>query len=107
MIDVISRAREQRLIFRVSRVVRAGFGSRTTGVHQKLTLAARWGKPVRHPGHASPTKEDDHEDLGEDDVLDTATRALEQGQIHRPEAAVAAKAPLVDPHQTADGRVDA
>jgi DNA polymerase IV len=33
-------------------------------------------------------------------------RALEQGQAHRPEAAVAAKTCLVDPYPNADGRAD-
>jgi hypothetical protein len=37
------------------------FGNRTTGAHRKLTSAARWGQPIRHLGHASPTQEDDHE----------------------------------------------
>jgi len=44
---------------------------------------------------------------GAEDVLDAATRALEQGQGHRPEAVAAAKTCLVDPYQAADGRADA
>ena len=61
---------------------------------------------MQHPGHASPTQEDDHGNGSADDQLDAATRALEQGQAHRPEAAVAAETCLVDPYQTADGRAD-
>jgi hypothetical protein len=57
------------------------------------------GGPSRpHPGQASPTKEDDHGGSSEDDLPDTATRALEQGKAHRSKAAVAAEARLVDPH---------
>src|SRR6516162_3085051 len=41
------------------------------------------------------------------DVLNAATRALEQGQAHRPEATAAAKTCLVDPHPAANGRTDA
>src|SRR5947209_12744282 len=76
----------------VNRVLRASTsGERRTGVHRNLTFPARLGKPVRHPGHASPTQEDDHGDPSASNVLNAATRALEQGQAHRAEAAVAAK----------------
>jgi hypothetical protein len=76
------------------------FSQPRDGRASKADVGCSFGPPVRHPGHASPTQEDDYEDSGEDDVLETVTRALEHGQIHRPEAAVAAKAPLVDLHQT-------
>src|SRR5260370_34655929 len=89
------------------RPVSSDFGQQPDGSARKLTFAARWGKLIRHPGHASSTQEDDHGDSSAHDVLDAATRALEQGQAHRPEAAVAAKARLVDPYQTADGTADA
>jgi Phage integrase family len=44
------------------------------------TPAARRERPVQHPGHASPTQEDDHGNGTADDQLDAATRSLEQGR---------------------------
>ena len=53
--------REAKCRLRVNRVLRARTSrNRTTRVHRKLTSAARQVQPVRHPGHASPTQEDDH-----------------------------------------------
>ena len=66
------------------------------GSASKPDVPARLGKPVRHPGHASPTQEDDHGDPSASNVLTAATRALEQGQAHWPEATVAGKTCLVD-----------
>jgi hypothetical protein len=39
------------------------------------------GKPVRHPGQASLTQEDDHGDSSSDDQLDAATRAWNKGKL--------------------------
>src|ERR1700761_8737491 len=47
------------------------------GSASKPDVPARLGKPVRHPGHASPTQEDDHGDQSASNVLNAATRALE------------------------------
>ena len=74
-------------------------------IGRRHSLLVLEDKPVRHPGHASPTKEDDHGDPNAKYVRNAAARALEQGQAHWPEAALAAKTCLVDPYPFAmDGR---
>src|SRR6516162_1286792 len=82
-------------------------GNRATGVHRKLNIACSLGITGPASWSSSPTQEDDHGYSNASDALNAATRALEQGQAHRPKASVAAKTCLVDPHPIADGGTDA
>src|SRR6516225_11462747 len=56
---------------------------------------------------SSPTQQGDHGYSSGSDAFNAATRALEQGQAHRPEATAAAKTCMVDPYPIADGGADA